>query len=144
MRSDDTRPALGAALLLVVAVTHLGYGPLSAAYADPAAAARGIFYAARGLESAVLYALVWQALPGRGLAVSIACAWGFAESAQVGLCRAAVGFHRVPLPDAGGGLCGHVLGIPVAGMSILAVLLALCVLQERMAATERAQHHARR
>ena len=129
MKSAD-HAFVGPALLLLVAAVHLGYLPAAQLYPQPEQAARGIYYAATALQAAVLYALVWRALPGRSLATSIACAWGIAESAQAGVCRLAVGFGRVPLPDDGSGLCSRVAGLPVAGLTMLGVLVALALLQE--------------
>ncbi len=128
MRSAD-RAALGPALLALVAAVHLGYEPLAAGWPDPVAAARAIFYVGRGFEGAVLYAVVW-AMSSRGLAVTVACAWGFVESAQTAVCRLAVGIGNRPVPSPYGGMCDVAAGWPVYGMTAALVLVALAFMQE--------------
>lgn len=139
----------GAALLLLVACVHLGYQPIGDRYADPIAAGRAAYYVLRGAEGAALYAAVWW-LSGRSVIVTIACAWGIAESAQAAACRLALGLGNPPVPEAGCCLCDRALGVPVGAVMAVLALIGASIAQESLRApkppptTEPGDPHARR
>lgn len=113
---------LAALLLLMIAGTHYFYDIAAASHANPAQAARIIFYIARGCEGALLFALVW--LLARGALVGLLCLWGFLEEAQTSICQMAHGIVTIAYTPFTG-LCGlqlYWLGIVAA--SLLAVQLA--------------------
>lgn len=120
-------------LLLLVAAVHVGYEPL-AAWAYPhggAAAAKALFYILRGVEGAVLWLVVLAWAPERPPALVVACVWGAVESAQAAACRLALPVGgAAPVAPAWGGVCDLAAGVPVAGVTALAVLAALSVVQE--------------
>lgn len=100
----------GAAIILLVALTHYGYPFLAMMYAKPDAAARAWFYALRGMEGAVLFSFV--ALMFRHVyAIAAASWWGFAEEAQTSLCRLAHPMDQPVQAPLVGGLCAT-LGFP--------------------------------
>lgn len=120
----------GPALLVVVAGVHFGYDWIAQAYPDPAAAARAIYYIARGMEGAILYAVIWRFAP-RSLCLGVACLWGCAENAQTAICRAAIGIGGLPPSvDAFRGLCDLAAGLNGYVVTSIGVLVALAIWQE--------------
>ena len=117
MRKSDL-PAL---LLLAVAVTHYAYAPLSTIYPDPKAAAKALFYILRGLEGALLFAVVAALHPTR--LVVLVCGWGAVEELQTSACRAALPIGKVEPASLFAGLCGP--SAYILGAVIVAVLACL-------------------
>ncbi len=114
-------------LLVVVAVTHVGYDPISTLYEHPLAAAKAWHSVLRAIESLVLYLVVWSLTPWAPVkvryAVSLVCAWGALESLQIAACRLALPMDRPPpnVPP-GSGMCDLVTGWPIYLLTTLAVL----------------------
>jgi len=130
------RRDIGVALLLLVAAVHFGYEPLASLYPDRAAAARAIFYIARGIEGAALYLVIW-AICEHSIALGVACFWGVFESSQTAVCRAVVGVDRsAPMPEAFSGLCDSLVGAPVYSVTALTVLAAAAIIQEAINANQ--------
>lgn len=135
MKNGSSRHALPVALLLLVAVVHLGYDPIAALLAgdsttDRAQLARAVYYVLRGFEGAAVWACLYCISP-RSLPWLVACAWGATENAQAAVCRLALGLGGVPpAPGPFRGLCDIASGVDVSAMTAIAVLVAAAVVQE--------------
>lgn len=124
--------AVGAALLLLVAITHYGYDPLASYFfpEEQQRAARAIFYVLRGVEATALYGLLWSFAPRR-LPIVAACVWGAVESAQTAVCRLAFGLGGpAPAPGPYAGLCDVAAGYPVGLVMAVVGLACAFVVQE--------------
>lgn len=124
---------LPALLLVMVAITHLGYDLIGSFYTDPARAATAWHHVLRAFPEATwLYLIVWLLLPWQPvparIAGSAACAWGAIESFQIAACRLqfpmGVPPPRTPLY---GGLCEIATGWPIY-MTTLVIVLTVCLL----------------
>lgn len=120
---------LASLLLIIVAVTHLGYDPIGGLYADPERAGKAWHVVLRAFpEATLLYMLVWLLAPWKPLAVrygaSMACAWGMLESFEIAACRLQFPMDRPP-PDAKvyTGLCDIVTGKPIYLITVVIVML---------------------
>lgn len=121
-----TRPTaeeltLAVVFLALIAFTHLGYEVVHQATGLDRAA---VFYVARGLEGAFLYALFM----GHSPYVAAVALWGVVESAMTSICGALYIIEPVN-PGAWQGLCDVKTGMPVFYYSglIIACLLALSI-----------------
>lgn len=112
--------SLSALLLLVVAFTHYGIDPLCDMIPQLAHASRAIFYVMRGLEGAVLFAVICKLRP----ALWPVCLWGFFEESETAVCRMSAGLSSSPSAEAWSGLCGLQTGLPLymLGIVVLAIL----------------------
>lgn len=116
---------LATGLLLVVLLTHYGYPVLAHAHPDPATAARAWFYVLRGVEGAVLFAVLGVLLKANEGA-AVVCWWGCVEESQTAVCRLSSGIDNPVTPELMQGLCGAVTGLPVWELSLtLALYLSL-------------------
>lgn len=133
----DHRPIKGLPLLLlvVVVVRHYGADVLAQFYGDTDFARRALFYALGGIQGVVLYAVVWALTPFKPtyvrIGVSILCAWGMLEEAQVAVCRFAWGIERKTEVSMWQGLCDSLSGWPVTMGTLLVVLVALVALRTK-------------
>lgn len=104
------------ALLLLVAMVHLGPEHLADAFGHSRAAWD---YVAAGTETAALWALLgvlWRSVPARAI-----CAWGAVESALRPACRLALPMDRPPPPlMPGENLCDVATGHPIGWLSLAA------------------------
>lgn len=114
---------LAAIILCMVAFTHYGYEHFATLYPEPTRVTGSLFYIARGLEGAALFAVV--GLLSRSWWVVAACLWGAAEEGQTAVCRLAAGIDVKPVVPLFNGLCGqdaYWLGIGVAAVIAIAML----------------------
>ena len=96
---------LAIALLLTVAATHFGYELLAMGYDQRAAAAKAWFYALRGLEGFVLFAVIASLVRSR--AVLAVCCLGMSEESLTAACRVAKPIGESPGYAPFAGLCGQ-------------------------------------
>lgn len=129
-------------LLVIVAVTHIGYEPISGLYADQAAAARSWASVLRAFpEATLLYMAVWTLIPWQPISVryagSLVCAWGALESFQIAACRLQFPMGAVP-PSVKPytGLCDVVTGWPIYMLTICVVLLVTFLTKPKKKATQ--------
>lgn len=111
---------LAAILLLIVAMVHYSYAPLSTGFADSDQAGRGIFYVCRGLGGTALFLLV--GLRDKRVLVWLVCAWGACEEAQTAVCGLASGVGEMPAVELFEGLCGK--GYYTMGLIAMGILAA--------------------
>lgn len=117
---------LAALLLAVVAAVHYGYEPLAQYYADPARAAKGLFYILRGVEGFVLFLLIGLLAGSR--MVWLVALWGAAEEGQSAVCQLAIGVVNRRPYEPFQGICGN--GWYMAGI-VIAAWLALMIHENR-------------
>lgn len=106
---------LGVLLVVMIAACNYMYDPISLLYVDSARAAKNLFYAFRGIEGAILFALV-AALSNNRLIWAV-CTWGFYEESQTTICSATNGFGNKWTYQPFEGLCGsgwYAIGIFIA------------------------------
>ncbi len=96
---------LAALLLLIVAGTHYLYPVLALNYEHPEVAARGIFYAARGIEGAALFSLL--GIFSRRPEVWAVCGLGAIEESETALCRLSYPIDQVKGFPIFEGACGQ-------------------------------------
>lgn len=117
-------------LLVMVVVCNYGYFPIAAFAPDPIAAERAMFYVLSGMQSTVLFVLVWWLTPFKPLAmrfaVSVACLWGAIESALRAVCMIPFGSEPAAV-EAGKGLCSALTGKPTYLIIPLAVLFVTAI-----------------
>ncbi len=119
-------------LLLVVAITHMGYDPIGSLYATNQLRAATAWHSVlRGFEATILWLAVWALLPWKPVLVRYAgsgiCAWGALESFQIPACRLQYPMNLPPpKTDLYTGLCDLVTGWPIYMLTIAAVLLVCC------------------
>lgn len=116
---------MGAALLIVVAVTHFGTELIARQFGADRAA---LFYVARGVEGVFLFGLLLRHSP----LVAAVAAWGMIEEGMTSVCGALY-IAKPAEPEPLQGLCDARLGMPVftyAGL-ICALLLAASVAVRR-------------
>lgn len=96
---------LSVLLLIAVALTHYGPELIALGYPNQEAAAKAWFYMLRGLEGAILFAVIASIKKTR--AVLAVCALGFWEESLTVACRASkpIGDSPAWLPFSG--LCGQ-------------------------------------
>jgi hypothetical protein len=101
---------IAAAMLLLVFMTHYVPDIMALRFDKPESATKALFYIARGLEGAVLYALL--ALLARlglgrgGWIIAAPCLWGAFEEALTAGCRLSKPIAGVPGHRMFSGLCG--------------------------------------
>jgi hypothetical protein len=116
-------------LLLIVAVTHMGYDLIGSYYPDPAAASRAWASVLRAFpEATLLWLTVWLLIPWKPvvprLAGSAVCAWGALESFQIAACRLQFPMGKyAPTVKPYTGLCDLVTGWPIYMLTIALVLV---------------------
>lgn len=116
-------------LLLIVAVTHMGYDPIATLYPDEnqLAAAKAWQHVLRAFpEATLLWLTVWLLIPWNPIAVrlggSIVCCWGALESFKIAACRLQFPMDRKPpATPLFGGLCDTATGWPIYTMTAGAV-----------------------
>lgn len=115
-------------LVVLTAGRHQFVDLLAATYDDPDRARRALFYAAGGVVSAALYAVVWHLCPRRpvvmSLAVGMACLWGILEETQVAVCRFAAGIDKPVTVPMWRGICDSLTGAP---LSTVVLALPVCI-----------------
>ena len=125
--------AAGAALLLLVVVVHFRYAalaewlhPLQADYA-----ARALFYVLRGVEGAVVFAVLLLLAPP-SLLLRMACVVGMLAEGGTALCRAAWPLNQ-PLPPGAnaGGLCDAATREPITALLAGAIACALLLVNNK-------------
>jgi hypothetical protein len=121
---------LASLLLLMVAITHIGYSGIASLYDEPVRAAKAWHSVLRAFpESTLLYLMVWNMTPwepiSRRLGVSVACFLGACASFQIAMCRVQFPMDKPP-PDVElyQGMCDKATGLPIY-MLILGVILVL-------------------
>lgn len=109
-------------LALVIFTAHYGYS----AFGDGSKQSNvDIFYAIGGFKSAFLLALI-ALLCWRNALVVGACAWGFIEELQVGVCQViALNVDKYPDVAIGQGVCGALVGM---NLSIITSIFIIAII----------------
>ncbi len=125
--NDRAATAAGAALLLLVVVTHFRYHDLAAwLYTERAEyASRALFYVARGVSGALVFAALMLLAPP-AILLRIACAVGMFAEGATAFCRASYPLDQpIPAGANAGGLCDAATREPVTAMLAGGVAVSL-------------------
>lgn len=128
--------ALGAGLLILVALVYYGYDHMAEwlhPAADQARAAKALAYILKGIEGAALWLALLAVAGFRSWVFVAACSIGAVQSAQVAVCRLAFPIGSAPpAVPAFGGLCSSASGLPLMTVGAVAVLVCACVVWEKI------------
>ena len=126
--------SLSSLLLVLVLGTHYAPDVLADFYSDPPRAVRALFYVARGIEGAALFAIVWALAPrkplGAYIGVTLACCWGVIEEAQTAACRLSIGIENTASASRFSGLCDAATGLPIYALTMFGALALAAFAQE--------------
>lgn len=108
-------------MLALVALVHYGYDPIATLL--PGVSPAALFYVLRGVEGAILFAVVLT--QASSLPLALVAGWGMIEEFQTAACRLSADMGTAPAVVAFSGLCGpwaYALGIVV--IAALAAVVA--------------------
>lgn len=91
--------------MLLVWATHYSPDLLASLWENPERARRALFYIFRGVEGAVLFALLMSQWRPRAAEIAVLM-WGYAEETQTAVCRISQGVGNSPSAPMYSGLCG--------------------------------------
>jgi len=112
--TDKRNASLFALLLVAVAVTHYGVDPLCTIF--PALSAKALFYVFRGVEGAIIFAVIGCLRP----ILLPVCIWGAVEEGETAVCRLVVGPLTAPPPATPwAGLCSDASQWPLYMLGIV-------------------------
>jgi hypothetical protein len=136
--TERAATAAGAALLLMVVVVHFRYHDIAAwLYPQRAEyASRALFYVARGVSGAAVFAVLMMLAPP-ALLLRVACCVGMFAEGATALCRVSYPLDQpVPAGAAAGGLCDAATREPITAMLAGGVAVSLLFLGRQRGARQ--------